>query len=389
MIADFFTIAWICAILVPVYWFVPERWQGLRLTIVVAASLLLIGALSPIALFAPVLYMAIIQLFFRLRRSGVDPGLLKKASWLIFAPLLLFEWTPRSGVVDAVLGPAWLSAGQVSLMAFAGVSYVAIRAFIIVREEQRGKGPSFLETAATLTFFGSFLAGPINGSVVFRERRTSPEMAMLLMGLSRIGWGGAVFLVFKPYLIGIDIAQVTGLADTSTLYTWLWVFKKYLVLYLDFSGYSDIAIGLAMLFGVRLPENFNLPLISTSIQEFWQRWHMSLGAFIGTYLFKPIVRNTGNPQLAIFAAFCVVGLWHQITVPYFIWGMGHGAALAGNMALKKRVDFTKLSKPMSVAASLAGWVFTMSYVAALSAFATSASLSDAVHLLQALAGFGG
>ena len=106
------------------------------------------------------------------------------------------------------------------------------------------------------------------------------------------------------------------------------MYLSFAALYFDFSGYSLLAIACAAMFGVRLPENFNRPYLATNIQAFWQRWHMSLNAFIGTYLFKPMVRATGSPRLGIFLAFVAAGLWHKASLGYLAWGIGHGVALS-------------------------------------------------------------
>lgn len=388
MIGDFFLVVWIAMIAVPLYWFIPARWASARLALVCLISIFLIGALSPVAVFALAGNLALLWLFSGLRLTGLAKNTLKMLSWLAFAPLLLFEFVPGELAVRTILGPDWLVLPKLSILAFAGTSYMAIRSFIMIREMLDDKRPTFLEATLTLCFFGSFLAGPISGSMPYRERKALPDFSDLILGLSRIGWGGALFLFFKPLVASFDPASQLGLAADGTAHAWVVVFRHFLTLYIDFTGYSDIAIGLALLFGFRLPENFNWPLRSTSIQEFWQRWHMSLGAFIGTYLFKPLVRHFGSPRLAIFVAFCAVGLWHKIALPYFIWGICHGAALAGNMALKKYLPSKHWPQWAQSVQKVAGWFFVMTFVALLSSFATSPSSSAAIALMGRLVGIG-
>ena len=83
-----------------------------------------------------------------------------------------------------------------------------------------------------------------------------------------------------------------------------------------------------MLFGVILPENFNKPFLATNIQEYWQRWHISMSGFIGTYIYKSYVRATNKRKLGIFISFVFAGLWHKISIPFLIWGIGHGSLMA-------------------------------------------------------------
>ena len=94
---------------------------------------------------------------------------------------------------------------------------------------------------------------------------------------------------------------------------------------------------MGLLFNLRLSENFRFPLIAHSIQNFWQRWHLTLAAFVSTYVFKPLVRCTGRPALAIFGDFTLVGLWHEVSLGYLLWGLGHGSALALTLAYRERM----------------------------------------------------
>jgi D-alanyl-lipoteichoic acid acyltransferase DltB (MBOAT superfamily) len=386
MIADFFLLIWVLAFSVPLYWALPPRWSGLRLGLLILVSWLLIWILSPVILLTVLFFGAILSGFTMAQRAGVDPGHLKTLSWGVFPCLLFFEFVPPDFLVRGLLGEAALNVQLIMGLAFLGVSYTAIRAFIMIRETLDGRGPTALEAATTFSFFGAFIAGPISGSAPYRNRAATLTLEDGAMALARIGWGGAMFLVAQPYVEGLDMPGLLGIAADGTLAAWAGVFQKFIALYLDFTGYTDVAIGCAMLYGIKLPENFNWPLRAKSIQEFWQRWHMSLGAFIGTYLFKPLVRQFGKPTTAIFLAFTAVGLWHQITWPYFLWGIGHGAALALNMMLRKAVPLAGWSRPALYALNLFGWAITMTYVALLSAFATSESLPAALSLLGRLFG---
>lgn len=384
MIADFVFLLWVLALSVPVYWAIPAAWCRTRLGLVCILSATLLLLLSPLILITVTGYGLILAAFSVAHHAGISRNFLKSFSWLIFSPLAFLELIPPKMFVEGLLGNTALSAPILSGFAFLGISYTAIRCFIMIREMLDEKLSNSFEAAAAFLFFGSFVAGPIVGSIPFRQAPRNLSGTDALMAISRLGWGAALFLVIKPFVEGIDLGALTGLSDQSMAFAWLHVYQRFLTLYIDFAGYTDIAIGSALLFGFHLPENFNWPLRAASIREFWQRWHMSLGAFIGTYLFKPIVRQTGKPSRAIFLAFTAVGLWHSVSLQYFIWGLGHGAALALNMILSKKVQFYALPKLVLMSVKLLGWGFTMSYVAFLSAFANEPDLNGAVTLLRRL-----
>lgn len=388
MITEFWTLIWVLAFFVPLYWAVPARFKSVRLGVVSLVSALLLYLLSPVILATVAAYLCAVIIFAALQRTGVSPVWLKRLSWGFFLPLLAVPYLSVEALTAGLLGSGALSLNGILGFALLGISYTAIRSFMIVRQGLEGKPATLSEQITTLLFFGSFTAGPISNAKPWGAvtDRLSPEMA--LIALARFLWGAAAFLVLSPALRNLPLQDWTGLSPDSTLMGWMNVWQNFLGIYLDFSGYTHIAIACGLLFGARLPENFNWPLRATSIQEFWQRWHRSLGAFIGTYLFKPMVRSFGKPMLAIFAAFVFVGIWHEATVQYFIWGVGHGAALALNMWWNRRglpALVPSWTRPLS---ALTGWAFTLSYVAMLSAFANADDIAQASNLLAQLFGLG-
>ncbi|MEL6521316.1 MAG: MBOAT family O-acyltransferase [Pseudomonadota bacterium] len=383
MITDFSLLLLVLALTVPLYWALPEKRRPARLAVLSLVSVTLLYLLSPLIFLSVIFYALLYGIFALLiRRQTLPIPRLKAASWLVFLPLAVLEQVPPEIVAKGLLGESVLEMPLLIGFTFLGASYSAIRCFILIRETLQDPMPNLSEALASLLFFGSFMAGPITGAAPYRNSAPTLTRAAGLMGLARLGWGVAMFLVIKPLAEGVDLAALTG-ATGATL-AWLGLYHKFLLLYIDFSGYSDIAIGCALLYGIKLPENFNWPLRATSIQEFWQRWHMSLGAFIGTYLFKPIVRQFGKPWLAIFVAFTAVGIWHAVTLPYLLWGIGHGAALALNMTLRKAVPVKTWPKPLFRINQAFGWVVTMTFVAFLSSFANTTGLTASFQLVQSL-----
>lgn len=183
-------------------------------------------------------------------------------------------------------------------------------------------------------FFPQLIAGPI---VHARD---------LLSQLNRYGdtdkWasvsvGSTVFLIglAKKLIIADTVAPWSDAlfanpADATFLSTWTGVIAYAVQIYFDFSGYSDMAIGLGMMFGITLPTNFSAPYLSTNVTEFWRRWHMTLGAYLRDYIYIPLggSRHGQSRQLiALMTTMLLGGLWHGAGWQFLFWGFLHGAAL--------------------------------------------------------------
>ena len=192
-------------------------------------------------------------------------------------------------------------------------------------------------------FFPTLLSGPIKRYQAFysidsdgaavgdgdHARRLEPDL--LAEGLSRmiIGLAKKVILAdsmtsFSSRLLIPDQVTPAGL--------WLAMYAYAVKIYFDFSGYSDIAIGCALLFGYRVPENFESPYLRSNLSEFWRHWHMSLSSWIRDYLFIPLGGSRVSPlragvNLALVMALC--GLWHGASWNFVVWGLWHGVGLFG------------------------------------------------------------
>jgi alginate O-acetyltransferase complex protein AlgI len=135
-------------------------------------------------------------------------------------------------------------------------------------------------------------------------------------------------------------------------------------MYFDFSGYSDMALGIGLMLGLSLPENFNSPFKALSIIDFWKRWHISLTNFITTYLYTPIARSMhpltfGKAMLATILAMTIAGIWHGAAWTFLVWGLMHGLALVVNHLWRK----TKLKLPWPLAWSLTFLFLIAAFVA--------------------------
>ena len=237
------------------------------------------------------------------------------------------------------------SLASVADVGWLGFSYVAFRIIHTLRDRQTGTLPDLdlREYLTYVIFFPSFTAGPIDRAERFiKDFRALPDIKgidseRIVIGSTRIAVG-----MFKKFVIA-DTLAIVALNSTSadqaisTPALWILLYGYAFRLFFDFSGYSDIAIGVGILFGIQLPENFDRPYIKNNIQAFWQSWHMSLSNWVRFYIFSPLSRNLlrrkPKPPIWLIMLIChmstmiVIGLWHGITIPFFIWGAWHGVGL--------------------------------------------------------------
>lgn len=214
----------------------------------------------------------------------------------------------------------------ISFYTFQMVSYL----IDVYRKEARAQR-SFLALATYITMFPQLIAGPIVRYTTIekqlKERKSTSFMVeegifRLIVGLS------------KKILIANELGELCSIfrnsGEQSVLYYWLYACSFTLHIYFDFSGYSDMAIGLGRIFGFTFPENFNYPYISASVTEFWRRWHISLGSWFRDYLYIPLGGNR-VPEWKwlrnIFVVWMFTGLWHGAAWNFVIWGLYFGILL--------------------------------------------------------------
>jgi alginate O-acetyltransferase complex protein AlgI len=175
---------------------------------------------------------------------------------------------------------------------------------------------------------------------------------------------------------------------------WLGIVCYTLQIYFDFSGYSDMAIGLALLFGFRFPENFNYPYIARSMTDFWRRWHISLSTWFRDYVYVPLGGNRRGPArtfLNLWLVFFLCGLWHGAAWTFVAWGLYHGSFLVlERLGLGRWLEglWTPARHAYTMLAVMVGWVFFRAeslrqaggYLAAMAGFATGSGLEQHVGL---------
>ncbi len=173
-------------------------------------------------------------------------------------------------------------------------------------------------------------------------------------------------------------------ADLGAGLAWLGALCYTLQIYFDFSGYSDMAIGLGRMFGFRLPENFNYPYIARSAREFWRRWHISLSSWFRDYLYIPLGgnrRSPGRTYLNLLVVFFLCGLWHGASWNFVVWGLFHGFFLA--------LERTSLAKTAAVSPRILKHAYALLVVVVGWVIFRAETLGGAASFLAAMIGLGG
>jgi alginate O-acetyltransferase complex protein AlgI len=248
----------------------------------------------------------------------------------------------------------------ISFFTFAAIAYQVD----IYRKKVRAE-KNLIDYGLFLSHFAKLVAGPIvrYGDMAEELKKRHPKLENLEAGVRRFVVGLAKkVLVANPAALFVDALfnDVRGL-DMPT--AWLGIVFYTIQIYFDFSGYTDMAIGLGRMFGFEFMENFNYPYISRSIQEFWRRWHISLSTWFRDYLYIPLGGNrVSKPRIYcnLVLVFLLCGLWHGASWNYIVWGGYHGVFLAAERAgLGGAIE--RLWKPLrhlyAVVVIMIGWVF--------------------------------
>ncbi len=221
-----------------------------------------------------------------------------------------------------------------------GISFYTFQVLSYVVDVYRGQveaQKSFIDLAAYIAMFPQLIAGPIvryaDIQEQLRHRSHSLEQAALGARCFVIGLSKKVLIANVLYQL---ITVFKDSREPSVLFYWLYAVACALQIYFDFSGYSDMAVGLGQIFGFQFPQNFNYPFISASITEFWRRWHMTLGGWFRDYVYIPLGGNRGSRgrQLRnILIVWALTGLWHGAAWNFVLWGLFFAILLMGEKLL--------------------------------------------------------
>ena len=273
-----------------------------------------------------------------------------------------------------------------------GISFFTFQAMSYTLDVFRRQFPAtrrFSDFAFSMTFFPHLIAGPIVRASHFMPQLDGPHPLTannLRVGGSRFLRGFLKKVLFADtFAVCADhvFASPSSFAAASV---WLGVAAYTAQIYFDFSGYSEMAIGLARVFGFEFPENFDRPYLATNITEFWRRWHMSLSTWLRDYLYISLGgnrRGRARTYLNLLATMLLGGLWHGASWTFVVWGGLHGIALAAHKAWGELLRGRRSS---GLGARMAGWAFTLLFVMVCWVFFRASSTDAALIVLAKMAG---
>src|SRR5512139_2926665 len=226
-----------------------------------------------------------------------------------------------------------------------GISFITFQKIAYLVDAYRGhaRDPSFIRFALFVSFFPQLIAGPIVHHAEILPQLQPSRLRAVRAATVATGLALFAFGMFKKVILADGIAGNANLAfadaakgiEPGFSAAWAGTLSYTLQLYFDFSGYSDVACGLALLFGVRLPPNFYSPYKAAGITDFWRRWHITLSRFLRDYLYIPLGGNRRGPARRyanILITMTLGGLWHGAGWTFMLWGLYHGLLLLLNHA---------------------------------------------------------
>lgn len=290
-------------------------------------------------------------------------------------------------LIESINGFTGLKLPYTELPLPLGVSFFTFSVLSYVIDVYREKAPAqrnILKFTVYVSFFPKIISGPIVPYAAMEQQLNERTMAP-----AKFGAGVNLFLVglAKKVLLadnlGAAFAAVTGASALSVGSAWLGMLLYGFQLYFDFSGYSDMAIGLSKMVGFDIDKNFDYPYLSQSISEFWRRWHISLGAWFREYVYIPLGGNRCSVKrniLNLLVVWLLTGLWHGAAWNFILWGLYHGAfVLLEKFVLKDHLE--KIPKPLRIFGTafvvFFGWVLFF-----------SPSLGSAFHYYGQMFGLG-
>ena len=313
------------------YWLIPLR---LRMGFLAAVSFAYLLKMFKGELTYAALFVIWSGLFYGLsHKAGKDGGWRR---WVVPGLVTgILGWLAYYKYVPPVIAALASSEVERNVVIPIGISYFTFKLIHYAVEVGRGniKDRSPATFFCYVFLFPIFTAGPIERFDHFLANR-EPHLtqASLVEGFTRIIHGLIKkFVIADMFLtLGISDLQLWQVIQDPSLGAatlWRYAIFSYLIMYLDFSAYSDVAIGSSRLFGLKIQENFNWPIFASNISDFWKRWHMTLANWCMSYIYMPVLGLRRNPYLAAYATFILMGLWHAGSLNWVMWGVWHATGL--------------------------------------------------------------
>lgn len=325
-----------------------------RQAVLLFASMYFIAMLSPNLVLFTIAFIILNYFFGRILENQLDTKWRLKVFWvavyaniaiLAFYKYINFLFENINSLLNLFSVPGEIP--YLSLIVPVGISYYTFQALgYIIRINRRAEKAerNFINFANYLAFFPKFLAGPVersnhffpqvNARIEFKEENITAGLRLFLWGM------------FKKVVIGNNLGAPVGLVydhmqNYSGLPLIIIFFLQAIHLYCDFSGYTDMALGVARIFGINLVDNFNRPFFAKNVGEFWRRWHISLSSWCNDFIFSPFIvkyRRFGNQAAVagIFVSFFVIGIWHGANWTFIMVGILQGIAISYEFSTKRK-----------------------------------------------------
>ena len=372
--------------MVLVYFLAPGRMKN---TVLLLGSLIFYGWGEP--KYLPVMAAVILAGYLSARLIGTCQN--KRQSKILLAAAVLLEIFPiiYCKYADFFIQNLNVLTGQkIPLLSIAmplGISFYTFQVISYTVDVYRGDVPAqknLLTFAAYVAMFPQLVAGPIvrYSDVAAELKSRTHSVSAAAEGVRRFTVGFAKKILLANQF-GALASAYKSTQDASVLFVWLYALAFLLQVYFDFSGYSDMAIGLGRMLGFQFPENFNYPYISASITEFWRRWHMSLGSWFRDYLYIPLGgsrKGKARQLLNILIVWLATGLWHGAAWTFVLWGLWFAVLLL----LEKLALLPVLEKHRVL-----GHVYTLFFVTLGFVLFDADSAAQAVSRIGAMFGAGG
>lgn len=326
------------------YFFVAQSNPSARLPVLFAISIVFYGywdlRFVPFLLISILMNWLIASTFAESRR----PIWITLAIVANLAALAAFKYL---NFLAEIVSP-WISIPKSDLVLPLGISFFTFHHIMYLTDLRRREAPrySLVKYGLYIAFFPQVLAGPLVRwrEIMFQFDRAPfdrPEwveqavrgLILLVVGLSK---KALIADSLAPRVEQVFMSAAVG--PITFAEAWEATLAFTLQIYFDFSGYTDMALGIAMMFGIHLPENFNAPYRATSLQDFWRRWHMTLSRFLRDYLYVPLGGNQHGLSIqmaALFTTMALGGLWHGASAMFIAWGCFHGVGLSAHLLWRR------------------------------------------------------
>lgn len=362
-----------------------DNYPSWRIPCLLALSFIFYGYWDPAFLAVLVASILVNWAAARLYLANRSGGIVAAAIALNLLVLGFFKY--RNFIATNVSAMTGLAVPAIDLALPLGISFFTFHHIMYLADLRRGLAPAYPldRYALYICFFPQVLSGPLVrwsevmdqfGEAAFApgwEQRWARGAVLIVLGLAQKA------LIADP--LGATVDPIFKSAETGAVLhgaAWSAVIGFSFQIFFDFSAYSDIAIGVALIFGIELPLNFNAPYRATSVREFWRRWHMTLSQFLRNYLYIPLGGNRRGIEreiLAVLVTMALGGLWHGAGWNFLIWGVLHGVAIV------VAAIWYRMHLPMP---AIAGWALTFSFVALTWIFFRTTSFDGAVNILEGL-----